>query len=176
MVLGRTSWTRAAGASPEGTTMRFRRTSAAAVIAATVAIASVVGCSEDDGIGARYHVGGLVKYKGEPVTRGTVTFVPDDKGAGRTATGDIQSNGSYTLTTATASDGALPGKYRVSISAVEIDGSVTEGKVGGMYRVDILAKAPRKVLVPLKYGDPYTSGLTAEVKPESNTRDFDLSD
>jgi hypothetical protein len=64
----------------------------------------------------------------------------------------------------------------VSISAVEIDRSVTKNKPGGMYRVDLLAKAPRKILVPLKYGDPNSSGLTAEVKAETNTFNFTLSD
>src|SRR5262249_20719765 len=124
----------------------------------------------------RYRVSGKVTYRGEPVTKGSVTFTPMDQGSGRTATGELQSDGSYTLTTATPGDGALPGKYRVSISAVEIDRSVTKGKPGGMYRVDVLAKAPRKDLVPPKYGDPNTSTLAAEVKAEPNTFHFDLSD
>jgi hypothetical protein len=138
-------------------------------------LAGVSGCGEDDGIGRRYPVSGKVTYKGEPVTKGTVGFVPMDS-SGRAANGEIQSDGSYTLTTHAPRDGALPGKYRVSVSAVEVDTSVTKNKPGGMYRVDLLAKAPRKVLVPLKYGDPNQSGLTAEVKPESNTQDFKLTD
>src|SRR4051795_1119568 len=79
-----------------------------------------IGCGEDDGIGQRYPVSGKVTYKGEPVAKGTVGFVPMDSG-GRVANGDLQPDGSYTLTTHTPRDGALPGKYRVSVSAVEID-------------------------------------------------------
>jgi hypothetical protein len=156
--------------------MRPRLTSAVAEVIAAVILGNVSGCSSDDGIGTRYPVNGKVTLKGEPVAKGTVTFTPTDQGGGRTATGDLQSDGSYTLTTATPRDGALPGKYRIAISAVEIDRSVTKNKTGGMYRVDLLAKAPRKVLVPLKYGDPNASGLTAEVKPQTNRLDFDLTD
>src|SRR4051812_47562957 len=80
-------------------------------------LASVSGCGADDGIGQRYSVRGKVTYKGEPVTKGTVGFVPMDS-SGRAAIGEIQPDGSYTLTTLIPLDGALPGKYRVSVSAV----------------------------------------------------------
>jgi hypothetical protein len=139
-----------------------------------LAIAS--GCGEDEGIGRRYPVSGKVTYKGEPVPKGTVSFTPADSKIGRHAGGDIQPDGSYRLTTLTPGDGALPGKYLVSVAAQEVDTSATKNAVGGMYRVDIVAKAPRKYLVSRKYADPNQSGLTAEVKAETNTFDFHLAD
>ena len=41
---------------------------------------------------------------------------------------------------------------------------------------DQIAKAKRKQLIPSKYMAPETSGLTAEVKAQSNTIDFQLTD
>ncbi len=38
------------------------------------------------------------------------------------------------------------------------------------------AEAAAKSLIPAGYGDPRTTNLTAEVKAESNTLDFKLSD
>jgi hypothetical protein len=142
---------------------------------AGLALLPVIGCGPDDGIGKRYPVSGTVTYQGKPVPRGTVTFTPEST-EGRPAAADIDPDGSYTATTATPGDGMLPGKYRVSIHAVESDMSVVKGKVGGTHRVDLIAKAPKKALVPSKYADPSTSQLTVEVKPESNTFDFKLTD
>src|SRR4051794_35506157 len=85
-----------------------------------------IGCGPDDGIGRRYPVSGTVTYKGQPVPLGTVTFTPEST-EGRPAAGDIEADGSYTATTATTGDGMLPGKYKVSINAVDRDMSVVKG-------------------------------------------------
>jgi hypothetical protein len=135
-----------------------------------------IGCGEDDGIGRRYPVSGTIKYHGQPVPKATVTFTPADAGAGRPAAGGTDENGSYRLGTASSDDGALPGKYTVSISAVEIDLSKTKNVPGGMYRSDIILKAPKKSMVPAKYSSTKTSTLSAEVKPDRNTFDFALED
>jgi hypothetical protein len=142
---------------------------------ASLALLPVTGCGPDDGIGKRYPASGTVRYQGKPVPRGTLTFTPETT-EGRPAAGDLDTDGTYTATTATPGDGMLPGKYRVSVNAVDRDMSVVKGKPGGIHRVDLIAKAPKKALVPTKYADPSTSRLTVEVKPESNTFDFELSD
>jgi hypothetical protein len=137
---------------------------------------TVIGCGEDDGIGRRYPVSGTIKYRGQPVPKATVTFTPVDVAAGRPATGGTDENGYYRLGTAATDDGALPGKYTVSISAVEVDLSKTKTAPGGMYRHDIIVKAPTKKMVPAKYSSTKTSPLAAEVQTERNTRDFELED
>lgn len=150
----------------------------ALVAAAGLLLAS--GCGGDDGIGTRYQVRGTVTYKGEPLSQGNITFQatsPD----GRSAGGEVQ-DGAYTLTTKDDGDGALPGKYRVSIVAKDVDFSEVEAtskKQGGTLpsKKDI-GKAFQKAkrLVPAKYESPGTSGLEAEVKEQSNTIDFALTD
>jgi len=134
----------------------------------------VSGCSEDDGIGERYAVRGTVTYKGEPLKHGTVNFSPEGT-AGRPASGAIE-DGGYEVTTLTPGDGMLPAKYKVAIQANYTDMSKVVGNPGGLYRTDLIPKAPKVKLIPRKYESPATSGLSAEVKPERNTINFDLRD
>jgi hypothetical protein len=133
------------------------------------------GCG--DGLKPRFPVAGTVSYKGQPVPKGTVSFAPAD-GSGEGAFGEIL-DGSYRLTTHTTGDGAVPGRYRVSITSAEVitppaafdtDPNATPEAA--------VAKAQRtaKHRVPTRYASPDSSGLTAEVKPESNSLDFKLVD
>ncbi|MEW4569985.1 hypothetical protein AB1L88_19140 [Tautonia sp. JC769] len=138
----------------------------------------VVGCGDSSGLPKRYPVSGSVNYNGQPVETGTITFAPVDP-EGRAASGTI-SNGSYYLTTAIDGDGALPGDYRVSITARDVNYDAAMGGVqGGSPKQDDVAKAfqDAKDLVPPKYSLPDTSGLTYTVESGSNRNvDFDLTD
>jgi hypothetical protein len=155
-----------------------RRPAVAGLVAAGLLL--VAGCGEDDGIGQRYRVTGTVTYNGKPLEQGTINFqtkTPEARGA----SGDIQ-GGAYSLTTRTSGDGALPGKYRVSIVAKDVDLSDVEATSkkfrGAMPSKKDLGKAFQKSkrLIPAKYESPGTSGLEAEVKEQSNTIDFSLTD
>src|SRR5262249_15205348 len=76
----------------------------------------VSGCG-DDGLPRRYPVSGDVTYNDKPVAQGIVNFIPQgDKG--RAASGTIV-DGRYELTTLAPGDGAIPGNYRVIVTAVE---------------------------------------------------------
>jgi hypothetical protein len=139
----------------------------------------VLGCGDNTGLPKRYPVSGTVTYKGQPVEKGTINFVHTAQD-GRDASGTIQ-NGKYSLTTATQDDGALPGSYKVVVISVDVDtkGLAAESH-GGQFRhgSDEMIKATKsaKPLVPSKYSLADTSGLTAEVKAQSNTFDFPLTD
>jgi hypothetical protein len=117
-------------------------------------------------------VSGHVTYKGKPVAKANVSFTPVE-GAGRAASGLTDDNGYYTLGTMSASDGAAPGKYRVTIIARGPDrpakaGESLTGMPGEMM--------PGDPIIPQKYFAPDSSGLTFEVKRGSNRADFDLTD
>jgi hypothetical protein len=148
------------------------------VTLAGVALVVVIGCSDSSGLAKRYPVSGTINYNGKPVEKGTVTFTPTQSD-GRTASGDI-TNGRYSLTTAAPGDGALPGSYKVTVTAKEMD--TTELKAiakGGQFHHDeAFAKAVKeaKPLVPVKYSLADTSGLTAEVKAQTNTIPLELKD
>jgi hypothetical protein len=97
-------------------------------------------------------VKGKVTYKGQPLAKGLVQFAP--RNTGREASGQLQADGTFVLTTFKEGDGAVAGKHRVSIS--ELDKSLARDR------------ALRK------YASPNTSGLTAEVSPEKTAFTFDL--
>ncbi len=61
-------------------------------------------------------VKGKVTYKGKPITEGTVRFEPE---YGRMATGKLQPDGTFVLTTLKDGDGAAIGHHRVFITDVD---------------------------------------------------------
>jgi hypothetical protein len=140
-----------------------------------VAVGAVafLGCG-DDGLAKRYPVSGKVTYKGETLASGTITFTPADGNAGiRAAFGAIV-DGRYQLTTQSNNDGAMAGKYKVSIVARSYD-ETAKGQENKALRRDKMAKVLGKTsknLVPPKFNIPETSGLTAEVP--GGKYDFDL--
>jgi hypothetical protein len=146
---------------------------------AAMGLVMFLGCGDDSGLGKRYPVTGTVKYKGQPVSKGRISFSPDG-GGGRACGGDID-NGAYSLsTTGAPNDGALPGKYKVSVTALEVDTTEMQKIAkGGQFHHDKAFKKANeqaKKLVPEKYALADTSGLTREVEARANTINFDLTD
>lgn len=136
---------------------RFKLSLSLAVIAT-----AVLGCSTDQPP-EMYKVSGLVDYGGSPVSGATVTFHPVDKDL-RTAVAKTDDKGAFKLTTIKEYDGAMPGKYRITVTKL-----VTEGDTGPAS--SDIAAPPRKVTVkselPEKFGSPETSGLEGTVEPIS---------
>jgi len=135
------------------------------------------GCGGGDGLGARYPVSGKVTYQGRPVEQGTIAFLPVDNAAGRPASGTIV-DGEYTLSTLGDRDGALPGNYRVTVESKAIDESkFVIPMYGGQPTPESRRKASRttKSLIPPRYGQSHSSGLSYEVKAGTNEASFDLT-
>lgn len=128
------------------------------------------GCGGDDGPQTA-KVSGKVMVAGQLVESGTIAFFPDtEKGTeGPMSVADIKSDGTYELLLSGVDYGAVVGHHQVRIYCAE-EGSVDTdaGEVAAR-------KAP--CLIPRKYWDFETSGLTAEVKAqdEPNQIDFDLA-
>jgi hypothetical protein len=133
-------------------------------VCTVLVLALLTGCSASDQLPTA-KVTGKVAYKGKPVPTGTIMFVP--KGDKPSATGELKSDGTYELTTYEEGDGAVLGPHTVMITAVEdMSDKLPELRSG----------TPR-ALVPGKYTNNSTSGLTAEVNDvEVNTIDFELKD
>jgi hypothetical protein len=112
------------------------------------------GCSIGSGqqLPSLLPVKGKVTYKGQPVTKGTVRFEPE--GFGRMARGELQSDGTYVLTTSKDGDGVVAGAHRVSIGGFD--------------------KSLAKNRALQKYTSPNTSRLTADVDGEHTVFNFDL--
>ena len=110
-------------------------------------------------------VRGKITYRGKPLELGTVMFIPDNMGP--TAMGAIKKDGTYELSTYHEGDGATIGTHKVSIACKE-EQTNFEGNA---------AATDGKRLIPDKYFQEVTSGLTADVKAgQENTFDFNLTD
>jgi hypothetical protein len=151
------------------------------------ALLYTVGCS-DDGIGKRYPVSGTVKYKGEPVAKARINFVPKAGGT-HGAYGTVEGGNFSSVTTLADGDGALPGDYVVTVDTREIDtdklkvDAAAAAKKAGHPEAtaipqELQAKAfsSAKGMIPGKYQLAPSSDLNAKVEEKSNKFDFELKD
>lgn len=82
-----------------------------AMVVLAACLLSTAGC---ENTGGKLAVSGTVSLQGEPLSKGTITFLLPDA---QTPTAEaLIENGKYSLP---AVSGLLPGKYRVRISAIE---------------------------------------------------------
>ena len=157
------------------TVSRIRSLKAGSFALACVALIAA-GCGDTSGVSKRYPIKGTVTYAGKPVETGEISFRSLDAN-GRDATGSI-TNGSYYLTTVNDGDGALPGKYKVTIVSKVVDLTAAKAKANSAaLRQDDVAKANKsaKNLIPAKYTLPDTSDISYEVTG-SATKDIELKD
>ncbi len=117
---------------------------------------------------------GRITFNGEPLRLGSVLFVPTEPGP--TAQANLTSEGEFVLTTYEPGDGAVIGKHRIMVISLAED---------GLNRPDDLSEpqAPEEPgdplplisVIPERYGDVTTSGLTAIVAAGENRFDFALT-
>lgn len=158
----------------------------AGIFCAVLAI-GVMGCGGEGDVERpdTYPISGTVTFNGAPIEGASVSFVP--QGDGRGAAGFTDGAGKYTLTTLAAGDGAVPGQYQVKIvkfgksAEAPTEASDTSGELGiaedAGYNPDAedAGEAAQKNLLPEKYADSNTSGLTVEViAGENPPHDFKL--
>ena len=139
-----------------------------------VGVLSVVGCGSGGYHGPTGAVTGRVTLDGQPIPQGSVvSFVSD---AGFTATATVSSDGSYQLLTAGNPEIAVS-TYKVSIappaqamSETDYDKYMSgEGAGEGGDATETSSE-----LIPPKYADPTTSGLSFDVEQGANTIDIEL--
>jgi|GEM_PF-5617169 len=134
----------------EAATTRLR-----AVLAALV-LAALAGCGGEQSL---VKVGGQVRLDGTPLKAGEIQFIPPN---GRPASASIESEGHFTLTSATQGDptreGVIPGAYRVAVSTARI---VDEETVTW--------------IAPEKYGDHLTSGIEVVIQKPTDSLIINLS-
>lgn len=123
-----------------------------------LAVAQLSGCffSARDDRPARIKVTGTVTYKDAPLAGATVIFQPVNHS--NAAVGVTDEAGRFQLRTFEVNDGAVPGEYTVAV--LKEDGVGTRHVSNGDGTV---TEHYAKHLVPEKYIDGSTSGLTASV-------------
>jgi len=117
------------------------------------ALGLTAGCG--DGRPQRVPVAGTVTVDGKPLTAGFIRVVPDDA---RPATGKIDADGRFRLTTFDERDGCVTGTHRVEVIAF-----------------DTISPSTIRWLVPPKYRDTSTSGLTVTVDGPIDSLAIELS-
>jgi hypothetical protein len=134
------------------------------------------GCSGKSAV----KTAGIVTLDGQPLEGVEVTFHPEDE-KGKVATGETGSDGRFRLSTRNPFDGALPGKYKITVA---LSSKVGDGGEGApMDRPDQMKKMmeeqARKVMqdrggkaakpkttktvIPQKYVDVKSTPLHAEI-------------
>ncbi len=117
----------------------------------------VAGCNSSQGV---HPVSGKVNFPGGEVPKGEIAvirFEPVATGGEGVhgASGDIQPDGTFQLTTLERNDGAYPGEYKVALTVVKT----------------YIGQEP---LIDRKYTSAQTTPLSATVKPGKNSFDFDV--
>lgn len=154
---------------------------------AAACLLTIVGCGEPHYEHAKVH--GKVTYKGKPVAKGSVLFVPTKPmpdGSLLPASGELNAEGAFDLTSG-GEPGAVVGEHKVVIMAVD-PGAAAEAAPDAE-KIEIIGpspsggppkggtKAPKfKHLVPEKYGDPNSTPLVQTVKSGENNIDIELTD
>jgi hypothetical protein len=135
---------------------------------------SLGGCGTDHNKPPLGKVRGKVTYNGQPVTSGSVTFTPiagQGAATGQPATGQIESDGSYELTTFNTGDGAILGQHAVTVH-LGGQGSTPAKKANTGRIIYEMPKSP----IPSKYASVSTTPLKHTVEAGSNTIDLPLKD
>lgn len=116
------------------------------------AASALAGCSSKESQLPLHPVKGQVLLgTGKPLTAGRVTFVSVE-GLTPPASGEIRTDGSFSLGTRNADDGAIAGQYKVRIEPA----SPKSGRTG------------RNLPFPVKYVDEDSSGLIVTVGSQTN--------
>ena len=126
---------------------------------------ALLGCGES---GPKlYKSGGSVKFKGAALPGADVVFVPED--GSLPSIGRTDEQGRFDLRTG-GKPGAPAGGYKVSVTAVRQKRAVSEAEAVGMTSEQIAAN--HETLIPVKYNNLITSGLTATVGKDAAANDF----
>lgn len=148
----------------------FTRAQCSRLFVILFAVVQLAGCGNER---PKLHPAqGKVTYQGQAVKNASVLFQPQK---GPVATGVTNESGEFTLLT-NGESGAVEGSHKVSISAVS-SGTVNMS-VEDYEKTGDLPEIETRSLIPEKYGNFETSGLTAAVtsSPPKNAFNFELSE
>ena len=144
---------------------------------ALIGLALAAGCEQGSDRPATYGVSGTVTLDGTAVEGATVTFAPSATG-GTPAVGTTDASGKYSLMSFGTENGAVPGKYMVSITKFTFadagGGGGDETEMPANYGGADEEQAGGQNELPDNYASPKDSGLTATVTESASQNVFDF--
>jgi hypothetical protein len=154
-----------------------------AAVLGIVWLVSLSGCSDAGGTLNLARVKGKVLYKDQPLAGANVQFADAN---GQIASGNTDSQGIFTLTTA-GRPGVLVGEHKVTITKLEEIEAAAAGKAPAQMTPEDMMRmqregassgggpaGPPKSLIPEKYSQADTSGLSATVSENEAENDFEF--
>jgi hypothetical protein len=129
----------------------------AAALLLALAVLTVSGCGRGNRLPS-FPVRGQVFYQGRPAREALVIFHPVATGeefAEVRPTGRVEADGSFTLTTYRANDGAPAGEYHVTIDWRE-------------HTAPVEGAPPGRSLLPPRYANPQSSQLHVRIREGTN--------
>ncbi len=126
----------------------------------------LIGCNYGPTLG---QVSGTVLYEGEPLPHGTISF---ELTGGKFAHGEIKDGQILNVRTNDPGDGVPVGNATIAINSVAMtsEPSTLESATGASSGM-----AVGRDLIPVRYANPATSGLTAVIEPGENLLTFELT-
>lgn len=126
---------------------------------------TLAGCG-GDGRPSLVPVEGTITLNGETLAEAQIGFLPVDQGDYKRPSNAISdASGKFRIGTYGKDDGIPVGKYKVTVTKVEMMGEPPEG-----FNPEDPAASSRptkqKRIVPIEYSDPNESGITVEVTSE----------
>jgi len=150
--------------------MRSDRLRIGALVMGLALAAVPGGCGAPNGVAK---VRGTITYRGKPVAKASVSFIPEALGT-VPALATTDESGFYALSTYGTGDGAPVGPCRIAVSLTGPSSPLPEHLAKAEAAAETLRK-PGKALIPRKYFSPDTSRLKADViAGKDNVFDFDL--
>ena len=140
-----------------------------------VVAGAIGGCDRSSGP-ITIPIRGEVLYEGQPLKEGLVVYLPKNSDDSRQASGKIEANGSFVLTTFKKGDGVVPGEYAIVV--YPYDSPAGAERTREQIEAAAQTGAPRPAsMIPERYSDPVASGLTDTVNDEhSGVKQFVLTD
>jgi hypothetical protein len=142
------------------------------ILAGIGLVLSLGGCSGDPNLPKLGKVHGTVKYNGKLLDAGHVVFTPaSGKGGetGQVATGEINSNGTYEMTTFNTGDGAILGQHIVTITVQK--GEMPKPDANGHIKYEV-----PKNQAPSKYATADKTPLRCTVHEGDQEFNIELTD
>lgn len=138
-----------------------------------------VGCGGGGGEHPTTPVSATVLYHGQPVEGATVTFLNDEHEKPVLAVGRTDAEGVAKMKTYDEGDGAIRGQHQVTIlkaAVAESQADLADVESDDYDPEAIGELSSPESLIPAKYGNRTSSGLTVDVGEEPKEVTFELED